>query len=489
MKRYIILFILFSIQILHAQIPALSFWNNTRNSSYTAGDQIHIRCETIDIPLLETEMFYSTQTGWENIEMTNLYGLTYEAIIPALPTETQFCRFRTESDTLVGMMPAFQQNDMFPPENELGFIADDPVGDNLAPDSQNLDITGNYFGYSDTRFYAGLTNDSGDFPLDTGGLFPTTYYFYVTTIINPEAVLIDSVIYAMIYGDIPLFLDSGLYKIGGTEFSLEAFELIGDIEAAVVDGQLQMACDIETLTGDENFGEWPNLSNSIGVEMLTAKYSLPAEFLMADLATLSLQFIDKYEIEPIVNILPIISDFVGTNYGDFACNYFDENGHFPITAEIIVDGSTSQLDPVSFDYSSNVLFQIVNGGNINWSEATFRFSDNNYEFIEETIINNSSNDEELFNSNYTLRNYPNPFNPTTTISFNLTTESTELVIYNIKGQQIKTFNVTLSGVEGQSSITWNGNDNNNQAVSSGIYFYQLIVDGKPIAKNKCLLLK
>ncbi|MDO9576879.1 MAG: C25 family cysteine peptidase, partial [Candidatus Cloacimonadales bacterium] len=73
-----------------------------------------------------------------------------------------------------------------------------------------------------------------------------------------------------------------------------------------------------------------------------------------------------------------------------------------------------------------------------------------------------------------LGNYPNPFNPTTTISFELNTslrqgyagqsetaENTELVIYNLKGQKVKTFPVILSGVEGsagQHSVIWNGKD-------------------------------
>ena len=81
-------------------------------------------------------------------------------------------------------------------------------------------------------------------------------------------------------------------------------------------------------------------------------------------------------------------------------------------------------------------------------------------------------------------NYPNPFNPETTISFNLTAEDgedAELVIYNVKGQKVKTFAVTLSpstqlrtgSVEGQFSIQWNGTDDNNKPVSSGIYFYKL----------------
>ena len=492
MKKYILISMLLFVHLLQAQIPEISFWNNIRNSSYTQNDEIHIRCETIDLPGLETEMFYSTISGWENIEMINLSGLTYEAIIPALPAETQFCRFRTETDTIVGMMPAYQQNDLFPSEDELGFIAADPIGDNLDPDSPNLDITGNYFGYSDTRFYAGITNESGEFPLDVGGLFPITYYFYVTTILNPETVLIDSVVYAMIYCDIPMLMSPGLYRISGTEFSLETFELIGSIEAEVVGGQLQMACDIETLTGDENFGEWPNITNSIGVEMLTAKYTLPTEFLMTDLAKISLQFIDQYEVEPIINILPEISELEGTNGGLFTCIYYDENGHFPITAEVIVDGEVFLLNPQSFDYSGNVIFESITGF-YGWDEATFRFSDNNYEFIEETIINNSSSDDELPIVNSTLRNYPNPFNPYTTISFETTNlhENARIEIYNLKGQKVKTLTVILSDAQHriEGTVTWNGTDENNQLVSSGIYFYKLKVNGTDVAISKCILLK
>ena len=101
-----------------------------------------------------------------------------------------------------------------------------------------------------------------------------------------------------------------------------------------------------------------------------------------------------------------------------------------------------------------------------------------------------------------LHNYPNPFNPsdagrspTTTISFSTTehTESTELIIYNIQGQKIKTLEcnnrVIAKTTQSFYSITWNGTDENNQPVSSGIYFYQLKVNGEKIAMKKCLLLK
>ena len=90
-----------------------------------------------------------------------------------------------------------------------------------------------------------------------------------------------------------------------------------------------------------------------------------------------------------------------------------------------------------------------------------------------------------------IGNFPNPFNTTTTISFYLTAENredAEIVIYNIKGQQIKTFPVILSGVKGQYLVVWDGTNENNQAVSSGIYFYR-IQTGDYTETKKCFLLK
>ena len=92
-----------------------------------------------------------------------------------------------------------------------------------------------------------------------------------------------------------------------------------------------------------------------------------------------------------------------------------------------------------------------------------------------------------------LGNYPNPFNPTTTISFSLTaegSENAELVIYNLKGQKVKVFdmfpNPDLSG--GTREILWDGIDDSGKTVSSGVYFYKLIAGDKTFTR-KMLLMK
>ncbi|MDO9577683.1 MAG: DNRLRE domain-containing protein [Candidatus Cloacimonadales bacterium] len=89
-----------------------------------------------------------------------------------------------------------------------------------------------------------------------------------------------------------------------------------------------------------------------------------------------------------------------------------------------------------------------------------------------------------------LRNYPNPFNPETTISFLTTenTENTEILIYNLKGQIVKTFLIHNPSSIIPNQIIWNGRDESNNPVTSGIYFYRIKTDNS-IRTNKMLLLR
>ncbi len=87
------------------------------------------------------------------------------------------------------------------------------------------------------------------------------------------------------------------------------------------------------------------------------------------------------------------------------------------------------------------------------------------------------------------QNYPNPFNPRTTISFDLPkSANVDLSIYNIKGQKVKTLTDEKYS-KGKHSLIWNGTNDENQNVGSGVYFYKLNVNGENITVRKCLLLK
>ncbi len=84
--------------------------------------------------------------------------------------------------------------------------------------------------------------------------------------------------------------------------------------------------------------------------------------------------------------------------------------------------------------------------------------------------------------------YPNPFNPTTSISFALEKDSeVEIVIYNAKGQIV---NVLLKAyyTAGQYSKNWNATDLNDHKCSTGMYFCVMKAEGKEFVK-KIMLLK
>lgn len=125
---------------------------------------------------------------------------------------------------------------------------------------------------------------------------------------------------------------------------------------------------------------------------------------------------------------------------------------------------------------------VTGGPSVNWSY---------FDLVEaEMIWGVGISQHEISQINQTkCTNYPNPFNPTTTISFSIPEESNvELSIYNIKGQKIKSL-LSDQKEPGEHTIVWNGKDDNNKPVSSGVYLYKLNVDGKSEAVKKCLLLK
>ncbi len=99
-----------------------------------------------------------------------------------------------------------------------------------------------------------------------------------------------------------------------------------------------------------------------------------------------------------------------------------------------------------------------------------------------------SNEEVIPLNEINLYNYPNPFNPITIISFSIPNESkVDLLIYNIKGQKVKQL-VSDQFSAGEHSVVWDGKDENDFPVGSGIYLYKLQTPSQSYIR-KCILLK
>ncbi|OQY37948.1 MAG: hypothetical protein B6226_04350 [Candidatus Cloacimonetes bacterium 4572_65] len=102
------------------------------------------------------------------------------------------------------------------------------------------------------------------------------------------------------------------------------------------------------------------------------------------------------------------------------------------------------------------------------------------------VSNGDTNIEEV---NFLGTNYPNPFNPETTISYNVAKDNqkVEIVVYNIIGQKVKTL-VNSAKQSGEHTVVWNGRNEQGNQVGSGIFFYK-IKSGSYSKTKKMVLLK
>ncbi|HPR17638.1 MAG TPA: S8 family serine peptidase [Candidatus Cloacimonadota bacterium] len=144
--------------------------------------------------------------------------------------------------------------------------------------------------------------------------------------------------------------------------------------------------------------------------------------------------------------------------------------------DILVPNQTSF---VLVDYKNEI-------GDITWAnfKRNPRRTGNAY---DATAGNNQNNVQPVADN--LGRNYPNPFNPTTNISFTLAEESqVKLNIYNVKGQKVRTL-VSDKQNAGTHIVTWNGKDDNGSNVGSGIYFYKLQAGARYTSSRKMILLK
>ena len=105
------------------------------------------------------------------------------------------------------------------------------------------------------------------------------------------------------------------------------------------------------------------------------------------------------------------------------------------------------------------------------------------------MSNSIEKDINSINSFKLYQNFPNPFNPTTTISFKISQSSNvSLIIYDLLGREINRLIDNRLYASGTYQIVWNGKDQFGIPVSSGMYLYRLEASDKIITR-KMLLIK
>jgi len=171
-----------------------------------------------------------------------------------------------------------------------------------------------------------------------------------------------------------------------------------------------------------------------------------------------------------------------------AANVIEGWNYIPFTSEVIIpDGKyylaimeTPNASLIGVDTNSNGhSFTNLGTGWAAYTEGEI--------MIRSIVYTGSSNGGEL-NPALTLAasNYPNPFNPTTTIAYSVPTNGmTSVKIYNLKGQEVSTL-VNNEMAEGNHSVVWNGTDFNGKPVSSGLYFVRVQNNGNAVTRKMLL---
>ncbi len=126
-------------------------------------------------------------------------------------------------------------------------------------------------------------------------------------------------------------------------------------------------------------------------------------------------------------------------------------------------------------------------GDIVFTSASFAADKPHLYMIEHSgILGASEENPSIPNKISISQNYPNPFNPETRFQYNIPVDGiVSIKVYDILGNKIKTL-VNQWKSAGIHNEIWSGQNDNNQMVSSGVYFYQVKVGDEQITKKMIL---
>ena len=185
-----------------------------------------------------------------------------------------------------------------------------------------------------------------------------------------------------------------------------------------------------------------------------------------------------FDIPHIGGELLYMKDNLFISMTDGMMNFYDLNNNFDFYNPIKSINIPYYVSQLKFYEKDNTKYML-------WGDPTY------CDIYSYTLDSSDVNGTDVALSKTTLfDNYPNPFNPSTTILFNLAkfAKDTKIVIYNIKGQKVKQLKVDNEKL-GFNQVVWNGKNDNGKKVTSGVYLYQLKQKGKTVASKKMIMVK
>ncbi|VAX25084.1 hypothetical protein MNBD_IGNAVI01-48 [hydrothermal vent metagenome] len=158
------------------------------------------------------------------------------------------------------------------------------------------------------------------------------------------------------------------------------------------------------------------------------------------------------------------------NKRDFENIYSDTGApHFiPIDKNAVIDLTKCSLENESLVDGNTYWWRVrYRDRNLQWSSWSEEYA---FTFTTKTDVDN---DPGVIKESNLYNNYPNPFNPSTVIKFDVAkTGKVTLRVYTVEGKLVKEL-MNNEVKSGSYSVTWNGTDSFGTKMSSGIYFYKL----------------
>jgi hypothetical protein len=161
----------------------------------------------------------------------------------------------------------------------------------------------------------------------------------------------------------------------------------------------------------------------------------------------------------------------------------DSSWSNPIDIGNTINSEDYDLCPiVTFDQKYIFFTRLKNGtGNVYWVSTNFIDS---LKHTTNKVEEKKKTNPKTLNLN---QNYPNPFNPSTVIGYQLPVSSNvKLKVYDTLGREIKTLIDSFQSA-GEHSLVWDATGNDNNPVSSGVYFYKLEINNMNLQKKMLLV--
>ena len=292
MKRTMILFVLTAMASLvlgaaHSDsIPPYQYDAGAR--ARLGGDPLTAQCDLRKpgedpVSVVTSQLYYSTdgQASWSSVAASNVAGDRWIATTPGASGDIHWRFFFEGDSTWAGQSPVYSGSSTCRlPANWYVTWEDTPGLDSTAYGAGDwLDIRGAGFCISDGRFYGKIIKATDDWRKSDGSRWWTTDLFddnygYMFAINNP-AEPTGNVFYAITHtvtADPPdldghVELDQGILKVVGES---EIYLLSGtDDEFEFVAETMFVSCAISDLTGETDFGTWPNDIRYLNVSVST----------------------------------------------------------------------------------------------------------------------------------------------------------------------------------------------------------------------------